>query len=147
MEAKVTMVEAFNVIGLEYFGKNQNGEIPALWAVFNQLDEEIPNAIPGDCYGVCSEMNSEGEFSYVACVKVSEIGDLPEGMVTKHVPTGKYAIFTFKDEMSKLGDFYGNIHNQWLKAQGLMYEPRPDFELYDDRFMKNGEFDIYIPVK
>lgn len=147
MDKRVVMVDEFKVIGLEYFGKNLNGEIPALWSVFNQREEEVKNALPGGCYGVCSEMNKDGEFSYIACVKVSHIDAIPTGMVVKQVPTGKYAIFTFKEELSKLGEFYGNIYAIWMMELGLTHDDRPDYEHYDDRFMKNGEFDIYIPIQ
>jgi AraC family transcriptional regulator len=147
MDAKVVTVDSFKIIGLEYFGKNLNGEIPALWTVFNQRDVEIKNGLPGGCYGVCSEMNAEGEFSYVACLKVSQVEAIPTGMVTKEVPSGKYAMFTFKDHLSKLGEFYDNIYGVWMAELGFQHEMRPDFEHYDDRFMKNGEFDIYIPIQ
>jgi len=147
MKVPVVTKEAFTIIGIEYFGKNQKGEIPALWQVFNERDEEIKNRMRTACYGVCGTMDQEGNFSYVAGVEVPEVEELPDGMTVKNVATGKYAQFTYKDDLSKLQDFYGNIHSKWLKENGLEYDLRPDFEYYDERFMKNGEFEIYIPVK
>lgn len=147
MDAKVVTVEAFSIVGLEYYGKNLNGEIPALWTVFNQREEEIKHSLPGGCYGVCSEMNAEGEFSYIACDKVAQVDEIPAGMVTSHVPAGKYAVFTFKDELPTLGQFYLNIYTAWLPELGFEHDHRPDFEHYDERFMRNGEFDIYIPIQ
>jgi len=147
MNAPIVMVEGFTVVGLEYFGKNQKGEIPAMWPVFNEREEEIQNKLPGGCYGVCSDMDEEGNFSYVACDKVAKIGDIPNGMVVKTVPSGKYACFTFSEDLSQLHKFYQNIHEVWMQELGFVRDMRPDFEHYDERFMKNGEFDIYIPIK
>jgi len=147
MKAPIIMVEGFTVVGLEYFGKNQKGEIPALWPVFNEREEEVQYKLPHGSYGVCSDMDIDGNFSYVACVKVSEVGEIPNGMVVKTVPTGKYACFTFTEDLSKLQAFYENIHGVWMQELGYERDMRPDYEHYDERFMKNGEFDIYIPIK
>ena len=145
--APIKHVDAFQVVGLEYFGKNEQGEISALWPVFNERCEDIAHAVNDGAYGVCSEMDKEGRFSYVCSMKVSQATDIPEGMITKHVPAGHYAVFTFEGPLSDLGAFYGNIYNVWLKELGYTYDMRPDFEHYDDRFMSTGAFDIYIPVK
>lgn len=147
MKAPVVTIQGFTVVGLEYFGNNQNGEIPAMWPVFNEREEEIPNKLPLGAYGVCSDMDAQGNFSYVACVQVSEVGELPNGMVVKSVPAGKYAVFTFTEDLSKLQAFYQNIYGVWMQELGFERDNRPDYEHYDERFMKNGEFDIYIPIK
>lgn len=147
MKVPVVEVNGFTVVGLEYFGDNKLGEIASLWPVFNEREEEVENKIADGSYGVCSEMDEKGNFSYVCCVKVSKLDEIPQGMVTKVVPQGKYGVFTFTGDLSNLQAFYGNIYQNWLAENKFELDMRPDFEHYDRRFMEDGTFDIYIPIK
>ena len=94
-----------------------------------------------------SVMDSEGRFHYTACAEVDSFEDLPEGMETKVVPEGKYLMYTYRGAIKDLGEFYNDIFTKLIPASEHEIDCRPQLELYDERFMKNGEFDIYIPIK
>ncbi len=149
MEGRISNIKGFKAVGISYFGDNNNGEIPKLWEVFNRQCKDIKNKSKSMlCYGICdSDMDSEGRFNYVACAEVDSFEDLPENMETKVVPEGKYIVYTYSGNLKDLGEFYGNIFTNWLPASGYEMDYRPQLELYDERFMSNGEFDIYIPIK
>jgi AraC family transcriptional regulator len=149
MEGKIVTLEGFKAVGMTYFGDNNNGEIPSLWGAFNKNYKNIKHkSNPMFCYGVCDgEMDSDGWFHYTACTAVDSFEDVPEGMETKVIPGGKYAVYTYRGAIKDLGDFYNAIFTKYLAASGLEMDYRPQLELYDGRFMDNGEFDIYIPVK
>lgn len=149
MEGKILSLEGFNAIGITYFGNNSNGEIPKLWEVFNSRYGDIkPKNKSMLCFGICDDMpDAEGRFHYTACAEVDNLQDIPEGMEAKIVPGGKYLVYTYGGVLKDLGDFYNNIFSNWLPNSGFEMDCRPQLELYDGRFMNNGEFDIYIPVK
>lgn len=149
MNGKILTTKEFKAVGLSYFGNNANGEIPALWQVFNVRYGDIKQKSESMlCYGICdSDMDSEGNFHYSACVEVDSFADIPEGMVTKVVPRGKYLVYTYSGAIKDLGEFYDNIFSKWLPASQCEMDYRPQLEVYDERFMNNGEFDIYIPIK
>lgn len=147
MEAKVVNLKSEKVIGLVYRGPNQNGEIPAMWEVFNTRFKEIINPDLTKFYGLCYDCDMPGSFAYMAGLAVSEVTQLPEGMELQELPAGKYAIFTFKDPISKIGEFWDAIYKTGLKENGLEAVNGMTFELYDERFHQTGECDIYIPVK
>lgn len=149
MEGIISNIEGFKAIGITYFGNNQNGEIPNLWEAFNKSYMSIPHKSKSMlCYGICDdEPDSEGRFHYTACAEVDSLEALPEGMNVKVVPKGKYIIFTYSGNLKDLGEFYNNIFAKWLPLSGCEIDYRPQFELYDERFMNSGEFDIYIPIK
>lgn len=153
---KPTIVEKseFKVIGMKYYGTNNNNEIPELWGKFVKRIGEIKNRVePKTSLGVCEyvpNLTDESQFSYIACVEVSSFDEIPEGMVSEVVTTNKYAVFTHKGSTDRLGDTYEYIYGTWLPKSE--YEPAPahDFELYDERFnsgSENSEMDIYIPIK
>lgn len=150
MEPKIVDVDEFKIIGLEYVGKNQNGDIPQLWEKFVSRVDEIENAVnPEILYGVCYSLHDDGSFSYIACQRVESIQEVPDGLVGKTVPTGKYAVFTHKGSLNGLRSTYDQIYKTWLPKSGHKQTLAPEFELYDERFdnSKNSEMDIYIPIE
>lgn len=149
MEGKIVNIQGFKAVGLTYFGKNENGEIPKLWEVFNKKYVDIKNKSKSMLfYGICDdEPDSEGRFHYTAALVVDGLADVPEGMEVKVVPEGKYIVYTYGGAIKDLGGFYNDIFTKWFPASGCEMDYRPQLEIYDDRFMRNGEFDIYFPIK
>lgn len=149
MEGKIVNIKGFKAVGISCFGDNCNGEIIKLWETFNQQYTNIQNKSKSMlCYGICdSDMDSEGRFNYTACVEVDSFENVPENMETKVVQDGKYIVYTYTGALKDLGEFYANIFSKWLPASKVEMDYRPQLEVYDDRFMQNGEFDIYIPIK
>jgi AraC family transcriptional regulator len=147
MEGKIASIEGFKAVGLTYFGKNENGEIPGLWEAFNNGYINIKHKSKSMlCYGICDEMDSEGRFHYTACAEVDSFEDVPAGMDAKVVSGGKYLVYTYKGPIQDLGGFYNEIFSNWIPASKYEIDCRPQLELYDERFIRSGEFDIYIPI-
>lgn len=149
MNGKIVNIKGFKAVGLTYFGNNKNGEIPSLWDVFNRRFKDIKGKSKSMlCYGICDdEPDSEGRFHYTACTEVDSFEDLPEGMEAKVVPEGKYLVYTYSGSLKDIGNFYNDIFAKFIPGSGYEIDYRPQLELYDNRFMNNGEFDVYIPIK
>ncbi len=149
MEGKIVNINGFKAVGIPYFGNNTNGEIPALWEAFNRSYNTIAQKSKSMlCYGVCDgEMDPEGRFHYTACAEVDSFEDVPAGMETKVIPEGNYLVYTYRGAIKDLGEFFNDIFAKFIPASGYEIDHRPQLELYDERFMSNGEFDIYIPIK
>lgn len=149
MEGKIVNLESFKAVGLPYFGDNGKGEIPMLWDAFNKRWNEIKDKNSRMfCYGICDDMpDSKGQFHYTAAAEVDSFYEVPEGMITKVVPKGRYIVYTYGGAIKDLGLFYNDIFSKSIPEGGHQLDNRPQFELYDDRYMKNGEFDLYFPIK
>jgi AraC family transcriptional regulator len=153
MEPKIVTKPAFKAVGLSYVGKNEQGEIPQLWGVFNQRSAEIQWR--GNCaYGLCfsnPEGAAEGEFEYVAAFEVPNDENIPADMVYREVPEYKYAVFTHHGKLDKLGETYEYIYNTWLPQSDYEVHPdKYDMEVYDERFKPDSDesaFDIYVALK
>lgn len=154
MEPKIIEKNKFMVVGMKYYGSNNNNEIPELWKRFRPRMDEIKNAVNGNvAMGVCEfvdNLTDESKFTYFACLEVSSLEDIPRGMEGFTVEKNKYAVFTHKGSVDRLGDTYEYIYGSWLPKSE--YEPAKshDFEYYDERFNpgdENSELDIYIPIK
>lgn len=155
MDAQILTWQAFQIIGMRYFGENKNKEITQLWDVFLPRRESINNRInPAISYGICYPVegkNNEAAFEYIAAVEVSDLQDLPADMVGKTIPAQKYAVFTHKGSLDKIPETYQAIYAVWQPKSGYELIKAPDFEYYDERFNPDhpeiSELDIYIPIR
>jgi predicted transcriptional regulator YdeE/DNA-binding transcriptional MerR regulator len=154
MEPRVIKKTGMKVVGLSYVGKNENNEIPQMWAEWNARSGEIKNQKGFECFGACfsnPEGAKEGEFEYVACIEVSDATEIPPGMVQRQIPEYSYAVFTHRGKLDTLHDTYKYIWETLLPQSGLeVHDDKFDMELYDDRFDPNSDesaFDILVAIK
>lgn len=149
MEPKVVTLDAFKIAGLQYVGENANGEISQMWGVFNQRSAEIQHLAPLEAaYGVCFT-HPTARMEYLAAFKVTDLADLPGGMVGKEVPAQTYVVFPCMG-VDKIGETYSQIIKEWLPANGYLAGDGPDFEYYGEEFNPatgEGYFYIYFPIK
>lgn len=151
MEPQIVSKEAFKVVGLYYRGKNENNEIPQMWGAFMSRAGQVKHMVqfPDVAYGVCDNMDHEtGAFDYVAAFEVSQVEDVPEGMVGLEIPGGTYAVFTCT--LPTLGEAFDHAYQAWLPKSGYRRACGPEFELYDEHFspdMPDSQMYIYIPVE
>lgn len=148
MEPIIEKKEAFTVVGLPYRGQAEgNNEIPELWETWNRRASEVQN-ISGPAFGLCKEVDSHGDFDYLAGMRVSNAEDLPEGMTSWNVPEATYAVFPA--ELPKIHEAWDYAYLTWLPQSNFERESGIAFELYEDDFNPDtGEVTMYvcIPVR
>jgi predicted transcriptional regulator YdeE len=154
---KVTKQESFTVVGISARTTNAkemtaDGVIGKFWARLFQegLIAKIPNKADANIVAVYTDYASDhnGEYTYVLGAKVKSEGEIPEDMVAKTVPAGKYAVFT-----SEQGPAYQVVPQVWQKINSLPKTAtggdrtyRVDFEVYDERARDphNTVVDVYV---
>jgi AraC family transcriptional regulator len=154
METRTVDLPAMRVVGLEYVGKNEDEEIPALWDVFLPRGSELQGP-KSDCVclGVCGDACEDGSFRYVAGCEVEADAPVPQGMVVFEVPAATYVVVTQRgplfDEASGLRAVNAYIYREWLPKSGYQRAATPDLERYDERFapgQQDSEMDVYVPI-
>lgn len=140
---------AFKIAGKLYRGDNANQEIPQLWREYGPLMNRIEHVVDRHVsYGVMDNFDEQTkEFDYVAAQEVSELGELPEGLVVWEVPSQTYAVVTCT--LPALMEAYDYVYKQWLPGSDYVRAPGLEFELYDERFhpeQPHSEMDLYIPI-
>jgi DNA-binding transcriptional MerR regulator len=157
MEPRIVNKPAFTVVGLPftgfitsapYEGGNENNEIGKVWDEFNRRAAEIKH-VCGPAYGLCFGMPNTQEPWYIAGAEVSQVEDLPAGMMSMAVSAQKYAVFPCT--LGTLGATYRCITEEWEPRTGHERAPGPDFELYDQEFdpgnPQEGKLSVYWPIK
>lgn len=148
------------LIGLRGSSSLSNNKLLSMWQTFNARVSEIRNLTAGmRGYGVCeadpgfdlSLFDESTESSHFIGAEVISLAEVPEGMETKTLTGGKYAVFTHKGKLGALSMTYDYIWGTWVICSGYEIDLRDDFEFYDERFLgpdqDASEFDIYIPIK
>lgn len=157
MEPTILTKDAFAVVGLPFTGfissspyadGENNNEIGKVWDVFNARYEEVPN-ISGPACGLCFAMPNDKEAWYIAGAEVSQVAEVPTGMISKHVPAQRYAVFPCT--LGTLGDTYRYIIEEWQQKSGYEHAEAPDFEYYDEPFdpisPQEMKLKVYWPIK
>lgn len=129
------------------------GLIGKEWGRFieQRVLESIPNRIGSDIVVLYTDYASDqnGEYTYLIGAKVKSGSNVPEGMVTRSIPAGKYAVFT--TDRGPVAQVVAGIWKKiWsLPSSQLARAYRTDFEVYDQRAAdrRNAQVDVYIGVK
>lgn len=142
-ELKVVGLEAPFIHGLSPETTNFK-VIPPLWEQFCARAGNVPHRIGGDMFGVIygrpeSERSHPDELQYIAAVPVSSIDQLPEGMSSRTIPAGTFAVFIHRGPIYKIADTCREIYRVWLPQSGYQHTGIADIELYDHRFCPDGE--------
>src|SRR4051794_37745396 len=144
MITKVVDRPAFSIIGLECRTNNAQeisggGCIGQQWAKLmrGKLLDKIPNRADKKTIAVYTDYASDkdGDYTYILGAKVNSTDVVPQGMVAKTIPAGKYAVFT-----SDKGPVQDVVVKTW-KLVWAMPKSQPggdrayqsDFEIYDHR--------------
>ena len=160
MDPKIVRQDGFTVVGISARTNNAremtaDGVIGKMWGRLMQdgLLAKIPNKANTAIVAVYTDYASDhnGDYTYLLGSRVTSDADVPDGMVSKKIPAGKFAVFT-----SEKGPAPKVVPELWMKinslpenAVGADREYRADFEIYDQRAMdpQNMEMDVYIGIK
>lgn len=160
MNPKVVEEAGFSVIGIAERTTNARemsgeGVIGKQWGRFMQesLLAQIPNKADTSIIAVITDYVSDkdGEYTHLIGARVTSAADVPEGMVLKKVPAGRYAIFT-----SEKGPVAQVVVGTWQKiwvqpksAPGGNRAYKADYEVYDERAgdSQNAQMDVHVGIK
>lgn len=143
---------ALTVTGLRYAGRNEHGEIPALWD--EQFIPLVMKADPGDhdrvFYGVTRQIDgvpwSEG-FEYLAAVAVGTIPNLPDGLVVWEMPAQQYAVLPAQGVPS-IGIMSEYFYGTWLpRSAEWEAVDGPMLEVYPASFPQDMVILMHFPVR
>jgi predicted transcriptional regulator YdeE len=153
IECNIISKNAFQVVGLKWEGAydgGQMGEIGILQDLMVERINEVTNVVnPEKIFGV-SYVRSDG-FTLYLCVEVSEVINLPEGMVSLIIPAYTY-INEWKSSEHTVEEAYNKIHT-YMNDNGY---GRPkgheiNIEVYSTSHKCSSkqpfEMDIFIPIE
>ena len=117
-----------------------------LWKRFYSSEGAALNAhkTNNKTLGIYTDYSSDenGDYTAMAACEVDGI-NIPEGFETRKIPSGKYAKFIVKGNMTRaVQEFWISLWNMRLPRSFLF-----DFEEYQNSDCENAEIHIYISLK
>jgi predicted transcriptional regulator YdeE len=123
--------------------------------ISENLMNQIPDRVDQSIYAVYTDYTSDanGQYTIILGAKVKPVPNptIPDGMIVKTVPAGRYAVFT-----SQRGPVVKVVVETWKQIWAYYQSPQngqrayqADFELYDEHGAdpSNAQVDIYIGLK
>jgi AraC family transcriptional regulator len=150
-EPEIEYKDAFRVAGLRYEGKNEHGEIPAMWDRFiprvGELGADLSRLV---AYGIARALPppvEEGAFEYLAGVEVESFADLPTDMVGWEIPALTYAVLPAND-VPGMGPVSRYFYREWLPgSKEFQMGEELMIEVYSETYAQDRVIYLYFPVK
>lgn len=124
--------------------------IPGQWQRFNAGAATIAHRIGDAAYGVCYNVDDEGNMDYLCGFEVAHYSDQPAKTERLQLPQATFAVFAHRAHVASIGATWRAIWETWLPASGRSVLEAPTFELYGPRFdpvTGLGGFEIFVPLK
>ena len=148
-------LEAFNIIGITTETTNANGQsitdIGKLWQQFEQeqIATKIPNIVSNEVFSVFTDYESDytGAYRVIIGFKVSDLEEIPEGMVGRSFKAGSYTRFMAKGKVPQsIAQTWQSI---WKEDEKQKRRYTADYEVYGPKSQQGerSEVDIYIAVE
>jgi AraC family transcriptional regulator len=138
----------------ERYSAETSAKIPAQWQRFAPHLGHIPGQVNTRdkhvSYGVCCNMDEEGNIEYICGVEVRDFNLTPADWSRIRIPEQRYAVFTHEGHISLIRSTWQTIFNHALPQAELTITDGPSFERYDERFNPAtgmGGLEIWIPIK
>lgn len=149
MEPKIVTMESFKLVGINYYGNPEDGEIPEFWKRYYYYVENIPNRVGKDWYGLCynyQDFVKKARINYMVGVKVKDFTNIPVQASAKTIPEHEYAVFTHMGPTDNLKDTYDYINGTYFPNKKYNATEDFDFELYTCDDNGNELVKICIPI-
>ncbi len=161
MQTKAIEKEEFTIIGIAAKTSNAKemsgqGIIGDQWDRFftEGIADKIPNKTDRNILALYTDYESDrnGEYTFVLGAIVSDTTNIPQGMVSKKVPAGRFKVIT-----SDKGPVQNIVIKSWQQIWSMedgselggKRSYQADYEVYDERSRdpQNAEVDIYLGIQ
>ncbi len=145
--------EKFKVIGIKVRTSNENGQaandIGQLWQTFisENIREKIPNKVDSSILSIYTNYEKDHTKPYdtiLGCI-VSDLSDIPEGMIGTEFDQSNYSKFTTKGNLQQ-----GVVYQAWVDIWGKDLDRtfNADFEVYGEKAQnpEDAEVDIFVGI-
>ncbi len=153
---RIETIESKILVGISAVMSLSENKTAELWQKFMPQRKNITNTVSSDLISLqiynndyFRQFSPLNTFEKWALVEVQNTDAVPSEMKTFHLPSGLYAVFTYKG-LSTDKSIFRYIYAEWLPKSGYVLDSRPHFEVLGEKYKNNdpdSEEDIYIPIR
>lgn len=130
--------------------------ITEIWQEFRRREPEIPHRIEGIAVGLIEGIASarhhihDDLMDYLACIPVSAISQVPEGLQSRLIPGGKYAVFHSTGYHEQTQFIVDYVYSTWLPQTNHQRTEGMEFTWLDHSVYpldpQKSRVDYFIPI-
>ena len=156
---KIVELVTKQLIGMHTSTQLANNQIPNLWKTFMPRHKEVKNRVANEYLAVhqyapdlkFEDFNPGTVYESWATVEVSDAGNVPEGMESRTLDGGLYAVFVHIGPNSTFHNTFNFIHYEWLPKSEYELDSRDHFEIMGEKYYgpehPKSEEEIWIPIR
>ncbi len=159
MEPRIVEVAERKLVGMKTETCLMDNQIPKLWQTFMPQRFSIRNSLLTGFFAVHERDMSVSFESFTpatrytswASIEVSAFEQIPEGMETRSLAGGLYAIFIHKGPAQNFKATMDFIHGQWLPNSAYEIDERDQFEIMAEDYLgpqhPEAEEEVWVPIR
>ena len=159
MTPELQKIEPRKIIGSCITTTLSFDDTAALWKDFMARHKEIENRIGKSFYSMqiypegldLADFTRETEFERWAAVEVSDFDTIPDGLCSREIAGGLYAVFTHKGPVKEFVETSNYIYGTWLPQSKYKLDNRAHFELLGEKYYgpdhPDSEEEIWLPIQ
>ena len=158
MQPRIELLPEKKLVGKSLRMSLANNKTAELWRSFMPQRKMVKNTVSSEFYSMqvydksldFNDFNPQTEFTKCAMVETSAFEDIPEGMETRILKGGLYAVFIHKGMVKDFPKTAQYIFGQWLPNSEYELDQREHFELLGAKYIPNdanSEEEVWIPIK
>jgi AraC family transcriptional regulator len=160
MEPSIEFTADRHIVGMSIITSLAINKTVELWKKFMPRRNEIRN-VQNDynlydmqVYEAGLDLTSftpDTQFEQWAGVEVSGFENIPEGMESRTIKGGEYAVFIHKGAASEFHETSNYIFRQWLPSSKYNLDDRDHFQIMGKKYLgpanPNSEEEVWVPIK
>ena len=146
------------VAGLRSRMSSKHDTTAQLWQQFMPLRNDIEDKLDASLWSVevypdpefFRNFDPSREFEKWACVPVARMVTKPADFLELQIPSGLYAVFSYKGKPSESREFFRYIYDTWMPASKYSIDHRPHLAVMGTKYKgehPESEEEIWIPVQ
>jgi len=159
MEPRIVEVEDKLLIGQHLSTQLSDNQIPKLWRGFMPRKKEIKNMTSDLVYAIhhyepglkMKDFTPNTVYESWACVEVTHADEIPDGMESRVLDGGLYAVFLYKGPAANFGATFRYIHAECLPQSGYVADSRDQFEVIGPNYLgpahPDSEEEVWVPIR
>ena len=158
MQPRIEILSEKKLVGKSLRMSLANNKTAELWSAFMSKRKKIKNTVSSELFSIqiydkslnFKDFNPQTEFVKCAMIETSRFENIPEGMETRILDGGLYAVFVHKGMAKDFPKTAQYIFSEWLPNSDYELDQREHFELLGVKYNptdENSEEEVWIPIK
>jgi AraC family transcriptional regulator len=157
MNPRIERMQEKKLVGKKLTMSYADYRIGELWGSFMPRRKEIRYNLTSDLISLVVypvshfvDFKPTNEFERWATIEVNKFDEVPTEMETYILPSGLYAVFTYKGMSSGASAFFQYIYGEWVPNSNYILDDRAHFEVLGEKYNNNdpsSEEEIWITIK